>query len=299
MSRANTKQIRTISVEKAAKHKDKWQLHAPYLNNYTKKREGPVYFDHELVCVQIGTPETPVFAPFGMSYWSPQDHKFKSVEGPFDTQWAWADQQTSTFQRKQPGGKGQVQLTLHEYDVPGTPGYFTWIWINNVIDNIVDGLVNGVADLEQLDENGKPKIVPVYDDTAGLPTDPEQLAVFYRRMITPPTLPVEGTYPPALKTKIRYGIQKIGGTDCITLPGTEVRNADGNIKQPIGSELDILKKKTRGVWVVKINPLQLKNKEINLTIDVVLVMAMPPSQSIYKGVGFAESDAMDTDAPVE
>ena len=292
MSRANDKKVRTISVKKASEHPENWQLHAPYQNKFTGKREGPMLYKHELVCVQIGTPENPVFAPFGMSYWSPQDRKFKTVENPMDTQWAWAEQNSSGIQRTKPGGKAQIQLTLHDYDTPGTQGYYAWVWINNVIEQIVKGLVHGVPDMDQKDEQGQPKIVPAVTDKNGLPEDPEQQAIFFRRMITPPTLPVDGQYPPALKTKIRYGISKNGGIDTIILPGTEVINAETKEKVAEGRELELLKKKTRGVWVVKINPLQLKQKEINLTIDVVLLMAMPPSQSIYKGVGFATD--MDT-----
>ncbi len=73
------KTARTISIEKALKNKNRWQLHAPYVNSFTGKREAPMLYDGELVCVQLGTPEQPVYTPFGLNYWSQPDKKFKGA----------------------------------------------------------------------------------------------------------------------------------------------------------------------------------------------------------------------------
>ena len=272
----------TITVEQAAKTLDQWQMWAPFVNAYTGARQASVLYNGKVVCVQIGTFENPVFNPCGLSYWYNPERKFKKVLNAKDVQWAWAEQQQNS-KSKEPGGKVQLQLTLHEHDKPGTQGFYAWQWINGVVQRIVDGFVNGTPDESRLDANGKPTIVQPVTDTTNVPDGADNKRKYYLDKMTLPFQQPQGQYPPSLKTKIRYVIRN----DTLVFPNTKVVDGVTGSTVPAGSELDYITPRARGIWIVKIGPLQLRPKEINLSIDVVMATAIPPQRSIFSDVTYA------------
>jgi len=300
MSHANNS-MTTLTVKEALAQMDKWSLQCPRVNKFTHKKEAPVLFGDEAVCVQIGTPKQPIYTQFGLSRWSQKDGKFVNVEAGEGTEWAYAAQADSAFQRAKPGGKLQAQLTLHEWDTPGTQGNLVHEFITRLVDRVIHGLAHGVPDPSQLDADGKPILVQVVDVPASANTAEEREKLF-RFSLASPIRASEGTYAPSLKTKVRYSVKsfptgEIVGLDMDLLDASRPETTR-NTPVAIKDQLALFKARSRGVFVIKVNPLTFKRNEINMTIDIIKAMIMP-SQSLFKNVQFrldADDDAAMEDA---
>lgn len=288
MSR-NDDQMTVLTAKEALKNLDKWQIQVPKTNRFTHKKESAILYDGNVVCVQLGTPRQPLYCGTGLSRWSQKDNRFVTVTGDEGSQWAFAAQQDSQFERKTPGGKLQSQLTLHEWDTEKTAGYYAYELIKGVINRIVAGLAHGVPDPAQLDANGVPKIVQVVElpTTANTAEERERL---FRFSLTSPLEDSQGTWAPKLKAKIRYSVKNdIVGLEADILNSND---AAGKPAQFGRAQFDLFKERCRGVFVIKFNPLQFKRSEIHFTCDIVTA-AIVPSVSMFKGVAVrldADSD---------
>lgn len=297
---SSVREIKTFTVKEAVANLDQWQLQPPVMNKFTHKKEAHILCNGEPALVQIGTPKQPIFSNFGPSRWSQQDNKFIAVDGRTDVQWAHNAQADSTFQRAQPGGKLQHQLTLHEYDVEGTQGNLAYTFITGIVERVIKGLAYGVPDRSKPDANGRPTIVQVVDVQQGAASDPIERERLFRYSLSSPVQPPSGTYAPSLKTKMRYSVKKTAtggemiGLDMQVLDASrpaETRMNPVDIKE----QWALLKARCRGVYIIKINPITFKKNEINMTIDVVKALIMP-SQSMFQNVSMRLEDE---DADVE
>jgi hypothetical protein len=276
---------KVLTVKEALDNLDKWSLQPTRMNRTTHKKEAPILFNGDVVCVQIGTPQHPIWCGKGVERWSQKDGKFLTVDGSEGVQWAYADAAASQFERKTPGGKVQAQLTLHEHTVENTQGFFTYLLLKGIEHRIIQGLAHGVPDPSTIDPTtGKPKIVKVVD-IPNAPADPVERERMFRFSMASSIREGTGTFAPTLRTKIRYNVKKTTAGEAIEL-GIDVLNA--NDKPPValaaGKQLDVFKARTAGVFVIKFNPLQFKRNEVNMTIDLVTAW-IKPSTSIFKNVG--------------
>lgn len=280
-----------LNVKEALAKLDQWSLHVPRQNKFTKKLEAPILFNNDLACVQIGTPKQPVWCGKGLQRWSQGDGKFLTVDNPKSVEWAYLANAGNSFQRKRPGGKLQAELTLHEWDTEGTQGYYAYNFLKGIYERVIQGLVYGVPDLTKPpNPDGTYPLVSVTQ--MAMPEDPVARDLQFRRSMQPPVRdPQTGKdgkiYAPTVRTKVRYSVKGSGPSECV---GLDVDVLDGGepkaTRRPVSIErqMELFKARSRAVYVIKINPLQFKRNEINLTIDVIKVLVAPLVKSAFQNV---------------
>lgn len=289
---SHQEQVQMQTIKEAYKNVENWKPQAPVPNKWSGKKECPIMPNNQLTVVQVGTENHPMYCPFGVSRWVPGARgTYKTVTAGDGVEWAYQAQQDSAFERRNPGGKLNVQITMHEHDQPGTQGYYLYNFIMGLYKNCIDGLVNGVPDYNDLDENGQPKIVQP-TTLPGAANNKEQLKNMFEMCLQPP-IRQEGSYPPNLKMKVRYGV--MGGTLKLGADVLDYAREGAARYTPVSpaQQLQLFKPKSRGVFMFKINPLQfVKPTEINMTIDVVKVIFIR-KESVFQTAQFRMNDDED------
>lgn len=278
----------TLTIKEALQNIEKWSLHAPTTNKYTRQPEAKILYDGAMSCIQVGTPQQPIYCPFGLSRWNARVHKFDTIDNSDDTSWLYQAQESSGFSnRRLPNSKVQSLLTAHDWETEGTQGYFFYNFMVAIKERVIDGLVNGVPDLNQLGPDGKPVTVPACD--IGATGSPEERKMLIQRLLQDPIQTSrDNQYAPNIKTKVRACVRKDGLGEFVT---TDLDIIDASTMQPVAQRehLNFFKKGCRGVFVFKLNAITYKKSEMNMTIDVLKAMIMP-STSLLKQVEFRLED---------
>uniref|UniRef100_A0A6C0IUN6 Uncharacterized protein n=1 Tax=viral metagenome TaxID=1070528 RepID=A0A6C0IUN6_9ZZZZ len=284
----------TLTIKEAVQHLEQnhWALFTQQINRYSGKRECPIKClingQYQEVYIQVGTPNNPIYAPSGVCRWVPQEKAFKTLLPGQSCDWAL--QSNEVFANRDPGGKLPIQLTLHDYDKDGMQQHYFWLFLNGLYRLLVNSLVNGVRDPSVRDANGEPAVVQL-PPIPGFPTgNTAEIARMYE-MFMPKPFRQDANFPPSAKTKIRYTVNKNGFK--LNADVLDYSRDDATRMEPVlpENQLSLLKKGSRGVYVLKVNPLQwVKNNEINFTFDVVKVMIIPSRSTFHEAQFRMEED---------
>jgi hypothetical protein len=216
------------------------------------------------------------------------DNCFKTLTPDDGVAWAYTAAKELRFQRKVPGGKEEIEWTLHGHNVEGTPGFYVVEFVRTLEEKVLDALTMGVPDYgAPVGEDGKPPLKPLVD-MPGAPSDPAVRRRLFQYVLTSPLKQSGGDLSPTLRTKVSYEVATVEGNadqevislGCTLLNADSEPGADGKrVPVPIEEQLKFVGPHTRAVLIAKVNPLKLMPKQICLTMDVMTLLVKPNGTS--------------------
>lgn len=298
VSKNNGGPPRTITVKEAALNLNKWKMLPPHIpaNSFTKAPESKLRYNGEEVYVQFGTKQQPFYSQFGLQYYDgAKTKKYVSITRKTDVDFAHADALKFQSKSKVITGKVSEKLTLNGYTEEGTQGYYANMFMNGIKNLVIDTLMNGAEDPSDLDENGKPKIIPVVD-SASLPKDAEDRRNHFVHLFEGPLYQGNPAYPPSLQASVRYVVQKDPATkqEVLTLATDMHLSTSEDPKEVVNplEHFDHLRPKHRGVFLMSLGNIKFdkKGKEIKSALEVAKCTIVPFKRRTHEGAEMLDDD---------